>query len=253
MVTDWTASAGMPVIDRQLFTGRDEPTETDWISVSAPDTSNRAVAAVLERHGWERKGAAAIGLKLSPDNTAVSSARLVLLGSWDKKIQMQAKKLFQRAAEDVLLEIEFSDMGIFRCKDGDMWSQYVPQAGFKCNYTRGGKVLDEDEKTEQGIQELAARAVAHLSKDCGLKWGIWLNVTVLVFPLSDEAMKALSEDTANPAWRGIKITEGQIPILPAMGRDKKLFGGKDWGCPATPVVAPGVPWEAAPGPVKGKK
>ena len=243
----------MPLIDRQLFAGTDKLSGADWESLSAPDISSATVARVLGQHGWEKKGAAAIGLRLGPDNSTVEAARLVLLGSWDKKIQLQARKLFSEAAEDTLLEVELPDLSVFRCKEGDTWSQFIPQAGVKAKYSRAGKELDEEEQKEQGIQEFAVRAVAHLSKDCGVKWGIWLQVSILIFPLSDEAMKALAEDTANPAWPGLKLTEGQIPILPAAGKDKRLCGGKDWGCPIIPVVAPGAPWEAAPGPLGEKE
>ena len=73
-------------------------------------------------------------------------------------------------------------------------------------------------------------------------------MTILVFPLCDEAMRALSEDTANPAWPRVKLAEGQIPLLPASGKGK-VFGGKNWGCPIAPILMPGVPWEAALGPL----
>ncbi len=192
-------------------------------------------------------------MKLSSDNTSVSAAKLALLGGWDKKIQIQARKVFQQAAEDILLEVELPDLSVFRCRDGEMWSRYVPQAGLPCRYTQGGKTLDEEELGAQGITEFATRAVAHLSKDCGAKWGIWLQVTFLIFPLCDEGMRSLSEDTADPAWPGIKLTEGQIPVLPTAGVDKAIMGGKKWGCPITPVLAPGAPWEAAPGPLGAKE
>ena len=243
----------MPVIDRQLFAGADKLSEADWGAISAPDTSATAVAKFLEQHGWGKKGAAAVSLRLSPDNTAVEGAKLLLLGNWDKKIQLQARKLFQQAEENVLLEVELPDLGVFRCREGEMWSQYIPQAGIKSKYSKEGREVGEEELREQGIQEFCVRAVTHLSKDCGLKWGMWIQVTVLIFPLSDEAMKALAEDTANPAWPGVKLTEGQIPILPGAGKEKTPCGGKNWGCPITPVLAPGVPWEAAPGPLEERQ
>ena len=68
-----------------------------------------------------------------------------------------------------------------------------PQAAIRCKYIQEEKELDADRQKDKGIQELAVRAVAHLSKDCGMKWGVWLQVTVLIFPLMDEAMKALLE------------------------------------------------------------
>ena len=122
----------MPIIDQQLFQGTDTVSDADWQGISRPDVSSASIASVLEQHGWEKKATAAVGLKLSPDNTSVSAAKLAFLGSWDKKIQIQARKVFQQAAEDVLLEVELPDLSVFRCREGDMWSRYVPQAGLPC-------------------------------------------------------------------------------------------------------------------------
>ncbi len=119
----------MPLINRQLFAGTDKLSGADWESISAPDISGSSLAKLLDQYGWEKKGAAAIGLRLEPDNTSVEAARVVLLGSWGKKVQLQAKKLFLDAAEDTLLEVELPDLNIFRFKEGDMWSQFIPQAG----------------------------------------------------------------------------------------------------------------------------
>lgn len=245
-----TYSGNMPVLDRQLFTGSEALTEADWQSVSRSDISSRSIAEVLSQHGWEKKGAAAIGLKLAPDNTTVDAAKLALLGAWDKEIVVQAKKVFQQAAENTMLEIDLPDLSVFRCREGDMWSHYVPQAAIKCKYTQGGTTLTEEELAAQGITEFSVRMVTHLSKDCGAKWGIWLMATILIFPLCDEAMKSLAEDTSNPAWPGIKLADGQLAVLPS---GKSVLGGKNWGCPVTPILAPGAPWEAAPGPLEAKE
>ena len=94
-VSEPSTAGTMPVIDRNLFTGNEAVTESDWQAISLRDISNSSIAGFLERHGWEKKGAAAVGLKLQPDNTGVEGAKLVLLGNWDKKITLQAKKVFQ--------------------------------------------------------------------------------------------------------------------------------------------------------------
>ena len=61
-------------------------------------------------------------------------------------------------------------------------------------------------------------------------------------------MMQLSDQAANPAWPGIKLAEGQVPVLPAAGKGSKVAAGKEWGCPVGPIIVPGAPWEAAPGP-----
>ncbi len=53
----------------------------------------------------------------------------------------------------------------------------------------------------------------------------------------------------SPAWAGVKLAEGQIPMLPCSGKKANVFGSKEWGAPVSPIIVPGVPWEAAPGPL----
>ena len=59
----------------------------------------------------------------------------------------------------------------------------------------------------------------------------------------------ITPEAESPAWAGVKLAEGQVRVLPAAGKKSSTFSQKDWGAPIAPVVVPGVPWEAAPGPV----
>ncbi len=63
------------------------------------------------------------------------------------------------------------------------------------------------------------------------------------------ADEVITPGAENPAWAGVKLAEGQIPLLPGAGKKANVFGNKDWGAPVAPIVVPGVPWEAAPGPL----
>jgi len=59
----------------------------------------------------------------------------------------------------------------------------------------------------------------------------------------------VSPETDHAAWPGIKLTEGEVPLLPTTNSKKGPWSGKDWGAPVGVLTAPGSPWEAAPGPV----
>ncbi len=245
-------NGNMPEIDRLLFQGTEQLTPEDWRSVETPDLSSRSVGQVLMRHGWNGKGAAAaVAVKLQPDNTSPETARLVLLGEWEGAIKIQAKKLFTGADSDTLLEIKLPDLAVFRFVDDQLCSRYTPQEAVPYQFTQGEKILaDEEDRMAQGIGDFSLRVVAGLSKTCGVKYGLWLHISVLLFHLTAENMedREVMPLGGHPAWPGIKLVEGQIPILPGAGKKKPLFGGKDWGAPISPIVAPGVPWEAAPGP-----
>ena len=114
--------------------------DAEWQSLSIPDVRNKAVGDALGKLGWDKKGAAAaVSLRLSPDNSKPEGARLVLLGEWDKKISMQAKKVFAEAAENIIMKVEVDDIGVFRCRDNDMWSNYIPQEAMRVWYMRDRK------------------------------------------------------------------------------------------------------------------
>lgn len=54
----------------------------------------------------------------------------------------------------------------------------------------------------------------------------------------------------NPAWPGVKLADGQLPVIPVANKKSNPYGTKDWGAPIAPVIVAGVPWEAAPGPLE---
>jgi len=240
----------MPEIDRQLFTGSEKLNAADWFSISAPDASAAAVGGVLKKFGWDGGAAAAVALPLSPDNSAVVGARLMLLGSWDKAVKIQAKKLFVDCDEDVLLTVDNIDLAALRCPANTVASRYTESRAFNCKYSQAGKTLDEDDLIAQNVGDVCIRAVTRLASSCGSKHGMWLQVTLLIFPLGAEQMAAGAEGQ-NPAWPGIKLAEGQVPLLPAAGKGTAAAGGKIWGCPLAPIIVPGAPWEAAPITVQG--
>ncbi len=246
----------MPDIDRQVFKGREPLNQEDLEKVSAADWSARAIEGVLEKNGWEKKAAAAIAVQLKPDNSGPEAIKLALAGSWDGQVKIQAKKVFEGADEDTVLEIELRDLAVFRCAEYAMASNYTPQEAVKYRYMQGEKELaDEDDRMQQGIGDFSLRIVAGLSKACGAKYGIWLQVTVLIFHLAADNMadKETWPLADNLAWPGIKVTEGQVPVLPAAGKKTQLWKGKEWGAPVAPVLVPGAPWEAAPGPPDQKE
>ena len=54
-----------------------------------------------------------------------------------------------------------------------------------------------------------------------------------------------SAAASHPAWPGIRLADGDIPVIPQAGKGKAGLSGKEWGCPVTPAIRPGAPWEEA--------
>ena len=78
-----------------------------------------------------------------------------------------------------------------------MWSRYTPQEAVKFQYRQGDKLLEDEEDLMQlGIGDFSLRVITGLSKACGPKYEIWLQV-----------MKSKSTVTSNNIYglRYVKI------------------------------------------------
>jgi len=156
--------------------------------------------------------------------------------------------VFSNADPEIVLEIKLPDLSVFRCRENTMWSIYVPEEAVEARYLKKKQVLRREELEEQGVGNFCLRAVTSLAKSCGKKWGLWLQITLLIYHIPADRMPNVGPAVDDPAWPGIKLTEGQLALLPTAGPKSKMWGGKDWGAPIVPVLAPGTPMEAAPGP-----
>ncbi len=240
----------MPSITMALFAAESAVDTSDWKKLSVPGLGPRQVGEFLEGFGWDGSAAASVGLKMAADNLSVAAARLSVVGTWSTApTLLQAQKLWSRAPANIWLEVDLRDMGAFRFGDGEMVSKYIPDIAIKHKFIIQGeddqkKELSDEEVSAAGITPFTVRAACGLSSACSAKNGIWLNCIVLVYPATEEELKELSAASKSPAWPGMKLAEGDIPMLPQAGRGKPALNGKEWGCPVTPAVVPGAPWDA---------
>ena len=239
----------MPTLTNALFVGECKVDTNDWKKISVPGLGPRQVSEFLETFGWDGLAAASVGLRMAADNESVSAARLSIVGCWaPQPAKVQAQKLWARAPANIWLEIDLQDMGTFRFADNNMVSCYIPDIAIKhCFITledgEQQKVLTDEEVTASNITPFALRAACGLSSASSAVDGVWMTCAVVVYPASEEEMAALSPAYKSPTWPGIKLAEGDIPILPRAGKSHPALQGKEWGCPVTPALIPGAPWE----------
>ena len=86
---------------------------------------------------------------------------------------------------NIIMKVEITNMAVFRYRDNEMWSGYIPQEVRRVIYIREDKVIEKEKLSKHSFHEISFRAVTHLSKDCGAKYSIWLTITILVFLLID--------------------------------------------------------------------
>jgi len=161
----------MSDIDSTLFSSSEKLPKEFWASVGLPDLSTRNAGDFLSKHGWDGKAAAAVGLRLTPDNRSPEAARLILVGEWDKPIRIQANRVFQGADQEILMEIQLDDLSTFKCRENRMASMYVPSNMVTTKYTRKKKELSEEQLAEEGIGEFSLRTICSISKSSGKKYG----------------------------------------------------------------------------------
>lgn len=235
----------MPDIDKNLFAGREPVSAAEWASLASTSLGQQALAELLEESGWDQQAAGCIGLKLSPDNSSVVSGRLALAGKWKNGTErLHAAKLFPGIGDNVFLEVKLADLSIFCFADNEMWSGILHGDSVPHKFI---EVIGETERVlnaadlepvDGGV--FSMKIVTSLAKKCGVKWGIWLEVAIMVFPGTDEQMADWSPIYDDPNFPGIKMADGDIPVLPIAGRGKASLNGKAWGCPVAPVIIPGA-------------
>jgi hypothetical protein len=70
-----TAEVNMPELEKTMFAGTEQPQAADWASLFTTNLERQHVEELLEAHGWMGETNAIVGVKLTPDNTKVNTAR----------------------------------------------------------------------------------------------------------------------------------------------------------------------------------
>lgn len=236
----------MPDIDKNLFAGREQITAAEWATLVSTSMGQQAVAELLESSGWDRKAAGCVGLKLSPDNSSILSGQLAIAGKWkDGKERIHAAKLFPGIGDNVFLELGLDDLSVFRFAANEMWSEVVPGDSVPHKFVEvskdGERELDVAELEPVDGGTFSIRVITSLAKKCGMKWGIWLEVSIMMFPGTEEQMADWATSYDEPNFPGIKLADSDVVILPTAGKGKGSLKGKAWGCPIAPALVPGAP------------
>jgi hypothetical protein len=210
----------------------------------------------LEAQSWNGKAAGVVCLQLRTDNKGVDSARLVLLGAWGEgAVAIQAARIFPQLADDIKLEVDCRDLGMFRFRGNEMASELVESGSIRHCFVRmrgsERQVLDGEEL--EGPVIFCMKAAAAISKGSSAKHGLWLTVTLQVFAgAADDVLEAHAL-AADPAWPGVRFRDGDVPLIPKAGAGTALIGGKTWGSPVAPLVVPGGQWDESDEPLDGSE
>jgi hypothetical protein len=225
-------------LDKRWFSGQDDLPEIIAENVEA-SSFGRALNATLGKNGWDGKTAAGVGLELSSDNRAVKSGQFFLRGPLSgEQGQIQASKLWERAAADAVAIFKFPHGGEFDFSGGSLASEYLEGEAVKLAIERSGQQVPPEEWQQIGITPFSLRLIAYLDK-LSNKNGPKVKFNLLFFPASREQMDELADAVQGPAWPGVKILEGHAALFPKAPQE-------GWGCPIYPILCTSTKFEAAP-------
>ena len=223
-------------MDKALFSGG-EDFDGREIERGALRNLTSDVAERLKGFGWLGRIAGCICLTLSPDNKSVRAGVLAVRGPVDdKELRVDSNKIWPAASADTCVSIKLPAANIFKFGDGGLCSDYVAEeevqhAVYENTEGRGPTPVLEADYEERGIGSFCIRMTCIISKSSSARTGVMLKWTVLLFPDAKERILELYEGAKSPAWPGLRLTEGELPMLPRPTTA--------WRCPMIPLVLPG--------------
>ena len=219
----------MPDLDKKYFSGEND-IPVSKIGELETGCSESAIKDTLTKLGWEGQAIASVILRISADGKQVSAGQFQLEGPLSPSpIVIQAAKLWEKAGQDIMLNITVPSGNAFVFEGGRLTSDYLDHEVVKYKFSRDGQVLAEAEREANGVGNFCMRIIAHLGKTSNGPSGPNIKFTMLVLPLSANDTLELSEAAQSPAWPGIKALEGTCQLFPPakMG---------EWGAPCYPLL-----------------
>jgi hypothetical protein len=228
----------MPPIERSLFDGGQAIGEDDLRRLEIENNAE-AVDEALKRFEWSGQAAGCTVLQLAPDNKSVSSGQFAVRGQLSKEdFKWEAAKIWGGAEQGLLLTIQLPDGSGFNFSGGGMCSDYLDMQNVEHCLTTTGRnaqlVLQQNYK-DKGVGAFCMRMICHLQR-ASVRNGVTLGYTILLFPGTSEEVLNVSEWAKSPSWPGLKVLEGEMPLLPAPS--------SPWKCPTLPLLQTGSPWDA---------
>ncbi len=233
----------MPVLDKALFTGQDEA-EVEDLKRAEVVNWGVSVKTALGKFGWKGQAAACVGIGLSVDNRRAETGRFITVGRLDEEDgRLEAKKLWQKADSSLVVTLQLRQADIFTFSDGTLCSDFVAASSIThcLHMVKEGRAptpVMEADKEKLGAGEFTIRMVCSLSKKSSVKNGVVVNYTIMAYPGTKEEILQFSEHAQTAAWPGIKVKEGELPLMPE--------ATENWQCPIVPMILPGTPFESHP-------
>jgi hypothetical protein len=226
----------MPCLDKNLFSGQ-HGLDSNIREKECRNFSSD-IDEILKEHGWDGSAAGCIGLKLTADNSRIENGVFITRGCISEEwVQISAKKIWPDVNGNITLFIRFPKAEIFNYSDGGLASDITAQEDVEHGlFVTGDNIQPtpvlEASYGDYGIGEFSLRMLCTLSKNSSAERGLLVKYTILLYPECRQHLLDNYELAQSPAWPGVKVTEGEFPMLP-----KPLVRRR---CPVNPLIMPGM-------------
>ena len=229
----------MAPLDSNLFTGEAQICETDILNCEAKNLGT-SIEDILTDFGWGGKAVGCVILHLSPDNGRVVKGTFQLKGTEETQYKFQANKFWANADSKVMVSIQLPALDGFSFTDGGLTSDFLPDEEvihfFHANREGGGSSpILAGNLANWGIGRFCLRLVCHVAKSSGVKNGVKIKYTAMLFPATAASLHKMSHLSSMPGWPGFKLGEGECPVMPTPT--------VQWGCPILPILSLAVTFE----------
>ncbi len=157
-----------------------------------------------------------------------------------RQVSIEAAKIWPGADTRAMLWLKFREGSIFTFSEGGMASDIIASENVEHSLValadgwQPAPILAAQYE-DWGWNNFCVRMLCHLSKKSSAKAGPVVSYTIILFPLGKEALLEKYELAQSAAWPGIRVAEGQLPMLPR--------ARTPWGCPVIPLLRTGTPLE----------
>lgn len=228
-------------MDKALFTGG-ETVNADELKRYEIRNFSSDVTGKLSDSGWRNQLAGCVCVTLSTDNQKAEGCYLEVRGTTEEwEIKVDAHKIWSAAESDIFVMLRFPSYEIFKFSEGGLASDLVGQDQIQHGVYQVSEgrnpvpILDADLE-ERGIGQFCMRMTCVPSARSSARNGVILKFTLLLFPEDKERLGNTYAGATSMAWPGMRISEGEMPILP------RPEAG--WKCPVLPFTLPGTSFEA---------
>jgi len=229
----------MAELDPSCFIG-DRLLDTDIVRCEVQN-KGEAVDALLTDAGWNGGPAACILLTLGQDNTTIVQGELVTRGMEEKEVEWPANTIWPAADKRVKTTVTMPAMDSFLFLDGGLTSDFINDEEV-IHFNRlhrkdqTPETITDANRQARGIGRFCLRMLCSIKSSTHAE--VKLRYTVYLYPDTRENMMAISECATRPEWPGMKLTEGELIMLPPPTAP--------WGCPVLPALLPAQPLEEIP-------